>query len=277
MPEQKYSVLMAIYIGTSLKQFRQSVDSMLAQTVRPEQFVLVFDGPVNALVQEEVNRYVQAEPNLFTIVPLTVNQGLAAALNHGIDAARNELIARMDSDDISFPDRCEKQLAAFAEDGELALLGTAAQEFTGEPVTDEIKLRRKPISHEEIKKTMRRNNPFIHSTVMFKKSAVTACGKYDQSMRRRQDHDLFSRMVSMGYKAGNLGEPLLYFRSDDAFIKRNRNKETCNARMTVQKRIFRRGECSLWDFLYVWLAMAVSRWVPAAAYRKIYSMMKNDS
>lgn len=272
---EKYSVLMSAYAKVIPEELIISIKSMLDQTVKPDQFILIWDGPVSEELQNVVKQFDEQNPGLFTIIQLPENHGLAYALNIGIEASRNELIARMDSDDFSDPTRCEKQLKAFEADPELALLGTCVHNFKG-TVNNIIPLNKtRPLDNEGIKQKLRRFSPFAHPSVMYKKSAVQACGGYDPELRRRQDYDLFSKMVnSHGYKAANLEEKLLYFRAEDGFVSRNKNRESCQSRIDVQKRIYKRGECSLVDFVYIWCAMKASIYLPSGMYEKLYSRIK---
>jgi glycosyltransferase involved in cell wall biosynthesis len=272
---EKYSVLMSAYAKVIPEELIISIKSMLDQTVKPDQFILIWDGPVSEELQNVAKQFDEQNPGLFTIIQLPENHGLAYALNIGIEASRNELIARMDSDDFSDPTRCEKQLKAFEADPELALLGTCVHNFKG-TVNNIIPLNKtRPLDNEGIKQKLRRFSPFAHPSVMYKKSAVQACGGYDPELRRRQDYDLFSKMVnSHGYKAANLEEKLLYFRAEDGFVSRNKNRESCQSRIDVQKRIYKRGECSLVDFVYIWCAMKASIYLPSGMYEKLYSRIK---
>jgi len=272
---EPYSVLMSVYNKTTVSELSKSVESMLEQTVKPEQFVIVCDGPVRDEVMRKLREYEANYPSMFTLVLLEKNCGLAYALNQGIEVARNELIARMDSDDISLPRRCEIQLKAFQGDQELTLLGTSTMDFSDVPEHAVPTVSPCPESMDEIKKMLRRNDPFAHPTVMYKKSVVLACGGYDPLLRRRQDYDLFSKMVNRGYKAGNIDEPLLLYRVDDNNFERLRSKETCDSRILVQKRIYDRGECSFWDYMYIVLAMKVTRILPMALYKSVYRRLKS--
>lgn len=274
---EKYSVLMSVYSKTKKEEFSVSVDSMLNQTCPPEQFILVLDGSVSDEMKTAIADYEKKCQDTFTIVPLSENHGLAYALNQGISVSRNELIARMDSDDYSLPERCEFQLAAFSKDEELALLGTNIGFFKGDP-SNVLEIKREyPTDCNEIKKVLRRNDPFSHPSVMYKKSVVLACGGYDSSLRRRQDYDLFSLMVvNKKYKAANLPETLLLFRVDDDYHKRNKSKESCKSRIAIQKRIYKRGDCSILDYLYIWFAMRITMILPDRLYRFCYSKIKSD-
>lgn len=271
---QNYSVLMSVYKKAGVEELKQSIDSMLKQTVAPEQFVLVLDGPVGEALKTTIDEYSQAYPDVFTIVPLAENHGLAFALDEGLKACRNELVARMDGDDYALPDRCEVQLAAFEDDSELALLGGHTQHFKDKPEDALDVYGRQPLGVDAIKSTIRRNSAFSHPTVMFKKSAVIASGMYDQNLRRSQDHDLFTRMIAQGYKCENIDKVLVMYRADDDGMLRNRNKESCRARVIIQKRLLERKQCSLIDYLYIKMMVFGMRILPEKMFKYVYSVLK---
>src|SRR5699024_4475222 len=106
----KYSVLMSLYDGENPEYLKPSINSMFQQTVEPNEIVLVLDGPINYNLQRIVDDYKSRYPEVMKIIPLSQNVGLGKALNIGLKNCSNELIARMDTDDISLPMRCEKQL-----------------------------------------------------------------------------------------------------------------------------------------------------------------------
>jgi glycosyltransferase involved in cell wall biosynthesis len=249
---------------------------MVEQSIPPSQIVIVCDGPIGTELERVINNFSENYPQLFTIVRLPKNYGLAYALNIGISKCKYELIARMDSDDYSHKDRCKKQLEAFEKDPQLELLGTCVKNFRDTPENVLPLSKTRPLDNESIKKVLRRSSPFAHPSVMYKKDSVVRCGGYDPSLRRRQDYDLFSRMVvSNNCKSANLAEALLHFRAEDDFVVRNKNLETCKARIEVQKRILKRKECSFGDFLYIWAAMMLTMILPNKLYGKIYSIIKS--
>ena len=273
---QKYSFLMSVYKKEDPQALSTSIDSMLAQTLAPDQIVVVKDEPLTDSVEKVLAQYSSEHNEIFTIVGYEDNQGLAYALNFGMQACRNELIARMDSDDFSVASRCEKQVAAFDNDPELALVGTNMQFFDGDVKNVSSDIREYPATNEDIIKALRRYSPFAHPSVMFKKSEVLSCGGYDETLRRRQDIDLFSRLIVHNRKkAANIQEPLLLFRRDESYYKRNKNVESCNNRIAVQKKIYKRGDCRLVDYLYVWSIMTFSKIVPDKLYSVIYTKLKN--
>jgi len=244
-----YSVLMSVYDKENPEWLRTSIESMLQQTVKPEQFVIVKDGPLTDVLNAVIEEYRQAYQSLFTIVSLSENVGLGHALDLGMAECRNELIARMDSDDISLPKRCEKELALFESDSELAIVGSNIDEFYDDP--SDVKLSRVvPSEPEEIRRNIARITPFNHPTVMYKKSEVIRCGGYGK-VRRKQDRDLFSRMINMGCKARNINESLVLFRSNADNYKRRKSWSYCKSTIDVTIKIWKRGHCSFGDLMYV--------------------------
>lgn len=243
-----YSVLTSIYAKEKSEYLIQSIESMLTQTIPPEQIVIVKDGPLTEELDSVIDTYLQNYSKIFTVVTLKENSGLAIALDAGLKHCRNEIVARMDTDDISLPERCEKQLKRFAENEKLAVLGTNIDEFSDSPENVQ-RSRIVPSEYNDILKRIRRREPFNHPTVMFKKSQVIRCGGYG-TLRRCQDFDLFSRMMNMGCYAENINESLLLFRADENNYKRRKGKKSIEGYMTVMKLNYKRGYCSWTDMLY---------------------------
>lgn len=249
MKLEPYSVLMSMYHRDAPAPLRQSIESMLAQTVPCDQFVLVRDGPIGDELAAVVDSFVQSRPGLFTVVELPENVSLGLALDAGLQHCRNDLVARMDADDISLPERCEKLLKLFADNPELAIAGANIDEFYGDP-SHVVFSRVVPSDHAGIRKFMRRRSPFNHPTVMYRKSAVLRCGGYGSSPRK-EDLSLFARMLNNGCLALNLPESLLLYRSSPDNYKRRKTWVNCWGYIQVEWDHFRRGYCSLWDFAVV--------------------------
>lgn len=269
-----YSVLMSVYKKDTPEHLRQSIDSMLNQTIPCEQFVIVKDGPLGEELEMVIAEYSTQDEGRFTIVELEQNVGLGRALDEGIKHCRNELLARMDADDISKVDRCEKLLKLFDNNPKLGLAGTNIDEFYETPEYV-VSSRVVPSEYEEIRTFIKRRSPFNHPTVMFRKSEVLRCGGYGK-MRRKQDYDLFSRMINMGCYALNINESLLLFRSDEGNYKRRKSWEYCKSYIEVQKENYKRGYCSFIDLslvvggqLFMYIApMKVMKWASDKFLRK---------
>lgn len=249
---EQYSVLMSLYKKERPEYLKTALESIVNQTVQPDEIVLVKDGPLTEELDAIVAEYAEKYPELFHIVKSEVNIGLGKALNLGLSVCKNELVARMDTDDIAKPDRCEKQLQRFANDPELDLLGTAVDEFYSTP--EEVVARRVvPTEHKDIYEFAKRRSAFNHPTVMYKKSKVLGLGGYGD-LRRNQDVDLFGRMLLSGCIAGNIEESLLYFRSNDALAKRRKSWENTITYIQTIGKLRKLGYSSFGDYMIVAIA-----------------------
>ena len=242
-------MLMAVYQKDQPKQLIQSVESMLHQKSLPEQIVIVEDGPVPESLEKLLCDYERRMGQMFTILRCPQSGGLGSALNQGMKVCRNELIARMDADDISKPDRCRCQLEAFASDAELSIVGTQIDEFVGD-ISNVVSRRVVPCTNEEIHKFMHRRSPFNHPTVMYKKSAVLGVGGY-MTYRRKEDLDLFFRMLHAGCKAKNLPDSHLWYRTSDEHMMRRKSWRNCKEYVEIMYGFYRKRWISFWDMAYV--------------------------
>ena len=271
MSHAAYSVLMSLYAKEKPAYLAQALDSMLEQTVLPAEIVLVKDGPLTPELETVLQQYQTQYPSLFNVVTNEKNVGLGLALNRGLEACSCELVARMDTDDISKPARCEKQLACFARQPQLALVGTWVDEFTDTPAHI-ISRRCVPLAHEQIYEFAKRRSAFNHPTVMYRKSAVLAQGGY-ANLRRNQDVDLFGRMLFAGCKAENIGEALLFFRASADLSKRRKSWENTWSYIATIKRFWKMGYSSLWDVGIVAAAQTgiyvMPAWLQQFVYRKL--------
>ena len=247
--EKHYSVLMSLYKKEKPEFLKKSIESMVNQDIKPDQIVIVFDGPLTELLNSTVEEFEKKYPELFTIVKLENNMGLGLALNEGIKACRNELIARMDTDDISYPERCRLQLEEFEKNPELDIVGTLTSEFYDSP-TNIVSVRKVPETQEEILKFGKRRCPFNHPTVMYKKSTVLKVGGY-QNIIRKEDLDLFGRMLNEGSQAVNIQKELLYFRSNEANYNRRKAWENNLNYIKVINSFWKMGYSSFVDLAYV--------------------------
>ena len=177
MKEKLFSVLMSVYCNDNPKYLRAAVESVsIKQTLQPKELILVVDGPVPELVKSEIKALCREIPYIKTLwKPL--NEGLGKALRDGVLIANYHIIARMDSDDIAYPDRCEKQVAIFNKYPIVSICSVTVMEFSKNPETINCK-RVLPEKNKEIIEFAKKRNPFNHPCVMYKKSAVEAVGSY---------------------------------------------------------------------------------------------------
>lgn len=245
---EKYSVLMSLYKKEKPEYLRQAIDSMLNQTMAPDEITIVKDGLLTPELDAVLNEY-SKKSDVFNIVGYEKNRGLGLALNYGLEHCRNELVARMDTDDIAKKDRCEKQLKEFEKNPKLSLLGSGVDEFYTTP--DEVVSRRVvPTTHKAIYEFAKRRSAFNHPTVMYKRSKVLALGGYG-NLRRNQDVDLFGRMLYSGLIAGNIEESLLFFRSNDDLAKRRKSWENTKSYIDTIKKFWKMGYSSFGDYVVI--------------------------
>lgn len=226
-----------------------AIDSMLKQTVKPEQFVIVIDGPISNSLENVIIDYSISMPQIFTILRLKENGGLGNALNQGLKLCRNELVARMDSDDISKKYRCEKQLCAFRTNPKLCIVGTQIDEFI-DNVDNVVSRRIVPTNQNEIQKFAKRRSPFNHPTVMYRKSIIESLGGYG-IYGRKEDLDLFIRCVNSGVKMENLEESLLYYRTSNDNLQRRMTWTNCKEYIQIMNRFRKKKFINCSDFMYV--------------------------
>jgi len=214
----QYSVLMSVYHKVNAEYLRVAMDSIWNQTVSTDDFVLVCDGPLNKELDAVIEKMEKEHPDTLYVVRLEKNGGLGNALNEGIKHCKQELVARMDSDDISRPDRCERQLSIFMEHPDVSICSGIVEEFTMS--TSEIEASRvPPETQDQILTFARKRNPFNHPCVMYKKSAVEAAGGY-QDFYLLEDYYLWIRMLQNGAIGYNLQDPLLWMRAGSEMYKR---------------------------------------------------------
>lgn len=218
MEKEKFSVLLSLYKNEKPEFLRQALDSLLNQTVLPDEILVVKDGPLTEELEDVLNDFSQKSSLLFRFLSFEYNRGLGLALRDGVEACKNELIARMDTDDVCKPDRFEKQLNYLKQHPEIALLGTAIEEFS-EDINNPDSKTVLPLVHSDIVDFAKKRNPFRHMTVMFKKKAVIQSGNYRHFLWF-EDYDLWVRMIKNGNMTANLPEILVSVRAGEEMFAR---------------------------------------------------------
>ncbi len=208
---------MSVYHKEQSNNLKESMNSIWNQTVKTDDFVLVCDGPLNYELNRTI-REMELSHRELTVVRLKKNAGLGNALNEGIKYCKNELVARMDSDDISRNNRCELQLAVFNAFPETAICSGTVEEFYKS--TDRVEAKRVlPEKHEDIIAFAKKRNPFNHPCVMYKKEAVESAGGY-RDFYLLEDYYLWIRMLQDGAIGYNIQQPLLWMRAGSDLYKR---------------------------------------------------------
>lgn len=215
---REYSVLMSVYFRENAQYLKQALDSIIAQTAAPSEIVLVCDGPLTKELDGVIDQKKNQLGDSFKVIRLAQNGGLGNALRTGIEHCSCDLVARMDSDDISKPERCEKQLKAFEKYPDVSVVSGTIEEFFDDP-ENVVSRRQLPEFHDEIVDYAKRRNPINHPCVMFKKNDVIRAGGY-QDFYLLEDYYLWIRMIVKGYKVYNLQEPILLARTGASMFQR---------------------------------------------------------
>lgn len=270
-----FSVLMSVYAKEKPEYLDLSLNSLVTQTLMPKEIVIVKDGVLPSELDEVIHKYVQKYPDLFKIVALKINQGLGNALNIGLQYCDYELVARMDSDDISLPNRFEKQIYYLHKNPEISVLGAYIDEFENEP-TNITSVRKVPISHDEIFKVAKRRNPLNHMTVVFRKEFVMAAGGYRHFLWN-EDYYLWVRMLNKGYKFANLPESLVLVRAGDDLFKRRGGVKYFLKEVELQKKFYDLGFIQFYDFILNIMLRGTIRLVPNFLRKIIYQLFLRDN
>lgn len=271
----KYSILMSVYYKEKPEFLRESINSMLNQTVKAEEFVIVKDGPLTDELNEVLNEYECKNKNLFKIVSLEKNVGLGPALAIGLNHCKNELIARMDSDDYSRNDRCEKQLKLFENDPELEIVGSYGVEFEKE-ITNKIAVHTVPIASNDIHKFMKRRCALIHPTLMYKKSSILKCGSY-RDVRLYEDYDMLMRLIIENKAKGyNIPEELYFVRISNDFFERRGGLSYMKTVVSFKWKQFRKGYMTLVDFIISAGGQGIVCLLPNKLRKRIYINMLRE-
>lgn len=231
MIDVKFSVSMSTYGKDNPIWLKEAIESILNGTVKPNEIVLVVDGPVPQDLDVIITKYENNE--IFKIIRLEKNCGHGEARRIGLENCSNELVALMDSDDISSSQRFEKQLECFSKDSEISIVGGNITEFIGEP--DNIVGKRVvPVKDADIKDYMKYRCPMNQVTVMFKKSLVDSVGGYIDWFCE-EDYYLWLRMSLKGMKFANIPDILVNVRVGEDMYQRRGGLKYFKSEAKLQK------------------------------------------
>lgn len=256
----QFSVLISVYKKEKAEYLKQALQSIITQILKPSEIVIVKEGLLTKELDKCIENFQKQDPKLFKILAFKENRGLGLALRDGVKACKYEYIARMDSDDISKPDRFEKQFNYIQKHPETALLGTWITEFSkNEKKPDTV--TKLPCTYQEIIKFAKRRNPLRHVTVVFKKSAVIQSGNY-RDFLWFEDYDLFVRMLQKGYIAANIPEYIVNVRADQDMFARRGGWQYLKQDYKFQKQLLETKFIGKTDFIINITIRSIVRLIP---------------
>lgn len=253
--QYKYTVLMSVYKNDDPNFLKIALESVYdVQTVKPNEIVVVFDGPLNENLYSVLDTFREGKEKVVKYYPQEVNRGLGDALRIGTSYCTGDYILRMDSDDISDKDRFAKQIEYVENHPEIDVLGTDIAEFNETP-NEDMRVRACPEKHEDIVKMGKKRNPMNHVSVCMKKSALEKCGGYEKLLLL-EDYYLWLKMIVAGCKFANLHESLVYVRVGNGFDSKRGSKERIEGWKVLQNymvsnNLITKTEAIV-NMLYIW-------------------------
>lgn len=269
LEDYKFSVLMPIYIHEKDDELRVAIDSVINQTLMPNEILIIADKDIPQNTRDILEEYKSKYPEIFNPVILVEPANLGRALRIGVNTAKYPIIARMDADDIARNDRFEKQIAFLQQHPELDLVGSWITEFEGKPENIYAK-RELPTEPNEIYNFCKFRNPINHMTAMYKKESVLKAGNYT-ARKRMEDYELWAVMLYQGCKFANIPEYLVNARAGRDLIKRRSGlDEFFQYEFTLFKEFYDWGFINFQEFfkavLTKFLLRAIPGWLRAFVY-----------
>ena len=229
------SVLISVYKSEKAEYLERALTSVWEdQTLKPEKIVLIQDGPVGSELACIVNQWEKKLGEKLEVIRNEQNIGLTKSLIKGISVIKTDYIARMDSDDISLPERFTRQAEFLDSHHEISIVGSDIIEFSD--TAGELGIRKYPRNTDDAIKTIYKANPLAHPAVMMRKSMFDAGVNYNADYRTTQDLALWFDVLSAGYKIHNIDTPLLKFRRDDAIYHRRSNMKDSWLELKIHER-----------------------------------------
>ena len=245
----KFSVCMSVYKNDRPEYVDIAIQSIfIKQTVKPNEIVLVVDGPISMELESLIDNYALDYSEIFTIVKLEKNQGLGNALRVAVEKAKYDWVARMDSDDIAAPDRFEKQKSFLQENLDVDIVGGQITEFI-DVESNIVGLRNVPLLSADINVYIKARCPFNHMTVMFRKDKILAVGNYID-WHYNEDYFLWIRMFLAGCQFANLPETLVNVRVGKEMYQRRGGWKYFLSEAKLQKYMFDNDIIGIIRFAY---------------------------
>ena len=271
----KFSVLMSIYCKESPKYFDRAMRSIWdEQAIKPDEIILVQDGRLTDELYLVTSQWQEKLSNTFKTVLLEQNVGLGDALKIGLDNCSNDLVARMDTDDISHPDRFKIQVQHMKENLDCDIVGSFVTEFNDNPDIV-ISSRTTPSMHEDIVVSAQMKNPFNHPTVMYRKSSVIKAGNY-KKFHGFEDYYLWVRMIMNGACCFNINKPLVNMRAGYAMLSRRGGIRYAINEIKLQYKFLEIGFVSNFVFMKNILIRTPVRLLPNVVRSYVYKIIRKN-
>lgn len=274
MEYDKFSVLMSVYKNDDVEFFRTALKSVTSdQTLKPAQAVIVYDGPVadgiDGVIADIERENTEIE---FTVIKKPENKGLAAALNTGLKECKYAWVARMDSDDISLPDRFEKQMTFLMNDPQVRILGSYISEFESDP-QDTVSVRAVGLSHAEIVEMAKTRTPMNHVTTIYHRDDILKLGGYSENFGKLEDYKLWVDAITAGLTLANIKDITVSVRIGNGFIERRSGKREIQDWDMLQNYLLKAGiitkSKARKNRMYIRVFIHTPKWIKKLLYKTV--------
>lgn len=277
--EIKFTVLIPVYAKEKAENFRLALDSILNQTLFPNEILIIEDGKLGDDLEEIVENVEKQYSNIVRVIRLERNIGIGKVRALGVEECKYEWIAFMDSDDISLPDRFEKQIAYIKQHSDIDMLGGQVTEFDTTP-ENIISKRIMPLEHNEIYEFAKFRNPMNNVSIMFKKSLALKIGNYKIDYGF-EDYEFIVRYLFNGYKVENIPDIIVNVRSGQWMMNRRQGLEYFfKYEYVCMKAFLDMGFISYWEFLRNVLLKfplrVMPNWMRNLIYKKVLRECVNE-
>ena len=265
----KISVLMSTYCRERHDYLDEAFKSIWTdQTRKPDQIVLVEDGPLTSQLYDVIGYWRNQLGDVLTIIENKCNLGLAESLNNGIKECTGDLIARMDSDDRSAPDRFFLQEKYMVEHPDVDILGGSLEEFNDKGTLSNI--RRYPLCMKDVVATIHKASPLGHPSVMFRRRFFENGYKYSNKYYICEDVSLWFDAVKGGRIINNIPDVILFFRRNDSMMTRRGKEKAWSEFLAYSEGIKNLYGLATFKYIYPLMRMAF-RLMPTSIIRAIYN------
>ncbi|HFG6907396.1 glycosyltransferase [Acinetobacter baumannii] len=266
----KFSVLISIYFKEQPDHFNACMESIWNnQTVKPSEIILVEDGPLTPELNGIVKYWEEKLKDILKVTKLAENVGTGKAKNIGLKQCTNEIVCIVDTDDISVPDRFEKQIKVLSNDPELVILGGQIIEFIDD-ISSPSGMRNVPLTNLELRQYAKKQSPFNNMTIAYRKSKILEVGGYQHHLWM-EDYNLFLRVIAKEYKVQNVQDVLVYARIDNGMHGRRKGFQYIKSEKQL---LDLKKQLKLQNPLYanmLFLVRSAFRLLPANLLGKIYN------
>lgn len=267
----KFSVLISIYFKEQPDHFNACMESIWNnQTVKPSEIIMVEDGPLTPELDLIIKYWEEKLKDILKVTKLAENVGTGKAKNIGLKQCTNEIVCIVDTDDISVPDRFEKQIKILSNDPELVILGGQIIEFIDD-ISSPSGMRNVPLTNLELRQYAKKQSPFNNMTIAYRKSKILEVGGYQHHLWM-EDYNLFLRVIAKEYKVQNVQDVLVYARIDNGMHGRRKGFQYIKSEKQL---LDLKKQLKLQNPLYanmLFLVRSAFRLLPANLLGKIYNI-----